>query len=436
MRFSPKNPSHAQTETIPPEETKDRPFNGFRIAKSGVALNVVLDVRNQVQNYEMHRVRSRKRQPTAQASFERQVEALVCDLAHREILQPGCWLAISLSNQVLGCKNRYRPDVFGKTLKTVIENMASPELEFVEVIKGCRNPFHPELSRQTTIRAGRRLKEKIEDSKLTLADFRLGKAQEIIILKDTKQDHWDAGKWLQYEDNLQTVAYREELQQVNDWIEEADIEYIPIYETSTHVDTTDLRLRRYFNNNCFEKGGRLFGGFWQHMNRQARKGIVIDGHDTVTLDYGQMIARALYGLAGAPYDFPDAYRIPGLEGYRDGVKKVFSAMLYAEEPLMRMPQGCRDLFPMRFSYAEVADKVRDFHHRVSTYLHTGVGHCLTYQESNIILTVLTRLNQRGITALPIHDAVIVAEPFQDQAIEIMLEVFKNITGIDGIVSIE
>lgn len=418
------------------EDVRDRPFNGFRIAKTEQARKVVSIVRDQVQSYEMCRVRSRKRRPQVQNTFDRQIESLVCDLAHREIIKPNAWLALPFSKQVLGRKDRYRPAVLSETLPTLVRNLASFELELVEIIKGAHCPFNPALSRQTAIRAGRRLKDAIKEYGLVLNDFKLDKTQEIIILKDNKEDHWDTGKWLQYEDTPQTITYRSELQRINEWLEQADIDYIPPYETNTTVDTTDLRLRRYFNNNCFEHGGRLFGGFWQNMSRMARKGIVIDGMRTITLDYGQMIARVLYGLVGAPFDFSDAYRVPGLEGYRDGVKKVFSAMLYADGPLKRMPQGCRDLFPKRFSYAEVADKVKNFHHAVSEFLYTGTGPSLTYQESNIILIVLTKLMEHGVTALPIHDAVIVAYEHQSLATRTMLEVFKEVTGIDGVVSFD
>jgi len=314
--------------------------------------------------------------------------------------------------------------------------MASPELEFLEMKKGLRNPFDNTLSRQTTIRAGKRLKDRIKEYQLLLDDFELEKTQEIIILKDTKEDLWDAGKWLQYGDTEQTVAYRNELSLINDWIEKADIDYILPYETSTFVDTSDRKLRRYFNNNCFEHGGRLFGGFWQHMTRHMRQGIVIDGMDTVTLDYGQMIARVLYGYAGVPFEFDDAYRVPGLESCRDGVKKVFSAMLYADRPLNRMPHGTRDLFPSKFSYADVADKIMQFHKPVAEFLYAGVGPRLTYLESKILVMVLTKLIEQGITALPIHDAVIVAEQHNEATIKTMLEVFKDLTGIDGLVSLD
>jgi hypothetical protein len=357
----------------PTDHPQDRPFNGFRIARTASANIVVKDVRKQVQAYEMHRVRSRARRPKDQLNFEKQVEALVCDLAHREIIKPSAWLAVSLSKQFLGRKNRYRADVFRETLPALIEHMASGEMEFIEIRKGHHNFFNPELSQQTVIRAGQRLKDRIAEHRLVLDDFGLDKTQEIIILKDAKEDQWDTGEWLQYPETEQTQAYRNELSRINDWIEQADIEYVPLYESHTVVDTMDRKLRRYFNNGSFEHGGRLFGGFWQHMSRKGRQGIVIDGMDTVTLDYGQMIARVLYGHADAPFEFGDAYRIPGLEGCRDGVKKVFSAMLYADRPLTRMPQGCRDLFPNKFSYAEVADKIMQFHRSVAKFLYVGVA---------------------------------------------------------------
>lgn len=432
--FVPRSTFLPRLESI--ELPQDRPFNGFRIAITKKAETVVSDVCGQLEAFEMHRIRSRARRPKDQFNFEKQVEALVCDLAHREIAKPDSWLSVSLSKQFLGRKDRYRADVFRETLPAVIEHLASPEMEFLELVKGKHHPFNQELSMQTVIRAGKRLKDRIEDYQLVLCDFGVDKAQEIIILKDTKEDRWDSGALLQYSETKETQAYREELTYINNWLEQADIDYNPIYDTNFVTDTTDRKLRRYFNNGCFGHGGRLFGGFWQHMRRRDRQGIVIDGADTVTLDYGQMIARILYGHAGAPFEHDDAYRIPGLEGCRDGIKKVFSAMLYADQRLTRMPQGCRELFPSKLSYAEVADKIIGFHKPVAEFLYVGIGPVLTYLESKILLTVLTKLIAQGITGLPIHDAVIVAEHHQDIAEKTMLQVFKDITGIDGLVSLD
>lgn len=415
---------------------KDRPFNGFRVAKSLSAKTVADDVRNQVQNYEMKMIRSRARREKDQINFARQIESIVCDLVHREITKPGAWVAITFSKVVLGQKDRYRAKVLSENLPVLVQHMATPEMEFVEIIKGARNPFDPSLSRQTVIRAGKRLRDRIEEYGLTLDDLGLDKTQELIILKDTKEDLWDNGKWLQYKDTIQTIRYRQELTHINDWLEQADLEFIPYGAISAKFDTSDRRLRRYFNNNSFGHGGRLFGGFWQNMKKDMRKDIVIDGMDTVTLDYGQMIARVLYGHAGKPFKFQDAYNVPGLEGCRSGVKKVFSAMLYSDSPLKRMPQGCRGLFAQKFTYADVAGKIIQHHHQVADLLHAGIGPTLTYQESNILIKVMTKLIDLGITALPLHDAVIVASEHEEQTRFTMLSVFREIVGIEAIISSE
>jgi hypothetical protein len=420
----------------PHHVTQDRPFNGYRIARTDHAQAVVSDVRNQVQAYEMHRIRSRQRKPKHQASFERQVEALVCDLVHREITNPGDWLAVPFSKQVLGRKDRYRPEVFAETFPDVIKHMASPEMEFLELIKGNYNPFEKNLGRQTVIRAGKRLKDRIQEFKLCLDDFDLDLNQETIVLKKAKEGHWDTGQFEKYDDDERTRAYRDQLRPINEWLQKATIEYIPAFEAAKVIDTRDLVLRRYFNES-FDRGGRVFGGFWINMKRKEREGIVIDGMDTVTLDYSQMILRLLYSHAGVNPAFDDGYQIPGLKGCdRDGIKKIFSALLHTTKHQNRMPRGLRGFFPPEVSYAYVVEKIIEYHHPVAQYFCTNVGLDLMFKESTILLKVLTKLVEHGITALPVHDAVIVAEDRQEEATHVMLAVFKEVTGIEGIVSID
>lgn len=422
-------------EPIPEQTTKDRPFNGFRIARTEQARALVFDVLHQLQKYEqIFNVRQRARKPKDQQIFERQVEALVCDLVCREITKAGAWLTVSFSNRDLGSPDRYRAAVLGRTLPSVSRLMTTQEMDFAECIVGYSNPFDPKASRQTVIRATERLRTRIEDYGLTMTDFAVDKTEEIIILKDSKEGHWDKGQWLQYEDTAQTTAYREELARINAWLEQADIEYYPCDAKEKLVDASDRRLRRYFNNGSFEQGGRLFGGFWQYLSKEKRSyGILIDGTPVVTLDYGQMVPRILYGLACVDPHFQDAYAVPGLEGYRDGVKLVFNAMLHVPKPQAKKPQGSATLLPKGLSMADITAMVMDFHKPVIAGFYAGKGLYLSYQESRILITVLNRLMEQNITALPIHDAVIVAEDRAEQTKQIMLDVFKELTGIEGLV---
>ena len=55
--------------------------------------------------------------------------------------------------------------------------------------------------------------------------------------------------------------------------------------SETDVDLSERRLRRYFTRGSFESGGRLFGWFWQELNKKQRKNIIIDDEEAVSLDY-------------------------------------------------------------------------------------------------------------------------------------------------------
>ncbi|GGE92593.1 hypothetical protein CR103_21300 [Massilia psychrophila] len=420
-----------------PPTRYEQPFTGFRIAATDRAESVVAEVVSLLLRYEQHRApRKRKRKTGDFQTFERQVEALVCDLIHSELARPDGWLAIELSNTALGSRDRYKSIAISKTLKDVLGYMATPEMELVKHRRGVWVPSDPSLSMLSTIRAGERLRNLIQDRQLTCADFTLDNSQETIVLKDTKADHNDAGSWLQYDDTDQTHKYRSDMAFINDALAEADIQYRPCPTDGQVVDTADRHLRRYFNNGSFQKGGRLFGGFWLNMSKMNRRGILIQGVPTVTLDFGQMNPRILYGLAGEKFNAEDAYTIPRLEEYRDGVKVVFNSMLHRTSPMKKKPRGSAELFPGHVRIKEITSGIIIFHKPIADLFYKGIGLDLLYKESQILVEVLTELLRLGITALPVHDAVIVAEHHQDQATTIMLAVFKKQTNIDGVVKVD
>ena len=265
----------------------------------------------------------------------------------------------------------------------------------------------------------------------------MDKTEEIIILKASKEDHFDKGKWLQYADTLQTKSFRDDLGRINDWLQASDIEFLPLGGMEKTIDAKDRRLHRTFNNSSFEQGGRLFGGFWQNLSkRQRRDGILIDGMYVVTLDYGQMAPRMVYGLAGVQPHFEDAYKVPGLENCRAGVKKLFNAMLQSSKPLGRFPEGTKEQFPRKYNVTEVAGMIQAFHGPISNFFHRGRGMHFQFQESQVLCSVLMRLMNEYIVALPIHDAVIVPAACEEDAKEVMLQVFKEMTGVEGLVGID
>lgn len=321
-----------------------------------------------------------------------------------------------------------------KVLPDILQRLSAPEMAFVKMEKGHQGFFGP--ARRTVLHAGVRLRSYITDGQIGLDDLGVALRQEAIKLKREKEDFWDEGGLLDYEDTNLTRQYRDEMGAINAWLDLADIQFdfTILPGEGRGVDPVDRHLCRYFTRGSFESGGRLFGGFWQPLAKwQRRKGLLIDGEEVATLDFGQMAPRILYGMAGVQIATSDAYLLPGLEGYRVGVKKLMNAMLFAEKPLSRFPKETRSLFPARVSLAEVVELLEEAHAPIRQLFFTGVGHRAQFVESEILVDVLLELKRQGVVGLPVHDAVIVARSVVPLVTEIMLEVFKDHTGMDGLV---
>ena len=57
-------------------------------------------------------------------------------------------------------------------------------------------------------------------------------------------------------------------------------------------------------------------------------------------------------------------------------------------------------------------------------------------ESDILVQVLLALKDKGITALPVHDAILVNANYEDEAKEVMVEEFRKRIGLLPDVSTE
>jgi hypothetical protein len=67
---------------------------------------------------------------------------------------------------------------------------------------------------------------------------------------------------------------------------------------------------------------------------------------------------------------------------------------------------------------------------------SGIGMQLFRKESDILVSVLVALKDKGIVALPIHDAVVVTTERSEETKEIMKRVFRAHTGITPQVTLE
>ena len=259
----------------------------------------------------------------------------------------------------------------------------------LEQVVGCINYFYLEKNGnlRTVVKAGKHLVHLIQKYHVELVDLGISDGEETIILKREKNDLWDHGGTLEYEDNELTNLYRNKMNLINQWIRNADLNYmVPFHEKDIHNYDLDSRLlKRYFTRGSFKSGGRLFGGFWQQMKKVHRENLLINGDEIVSLDYSQMSPKILYGYCGLVPELEDCYLIEGYEHCRKGIKKVFNAMTFSNEPMTRFPKGINSLFPVKTRFKDVSDAIEKEHFRIARMFYTGIGHYLQFMESQILV---------------------------------------------------
>ena len=418
-----------------------RLFNPWRCSSNDNSHLLVTEVIEKFIQVEISKEsRRRKRKPEDYKKFLKAIEAITCDLIHNHLSDQSSGIAISRSNRVLSRTSRYKNEVLNKTIPYLLDVLELPELQMLEQVVGCINYFYPEKNGnlRTVVKAGKHLVHLIQKYHVELEDLGLSDGEETIILKREKNDLWDHGGTLEYEDNDLTNLYRDEMRTINQWIKKADLNYMEAFHGNEllNYDLDCRLLKRYFTRGSFKSGGRLFGGFWQQMKKVHRENLLIDGENIVVLDYSQMTPNILYGYCGSVPEMEDCYHIKGYEYCRKGIKKVFNAMTFSDGPITRFPKGINSLFPVKTRFKEVADAIENEHSRIAHLFYTGIGHYLQFLESQILVEVLLKLIESNITALPIHDAVLVSEIHVYKSKQVMEQVFLDMTNVPSVVKVE
>ena len=418
---------------------KARAFNPFLCARTDKLKALITEIQVQMSGYEAYyETRKRARRPADQVTYDRTVEAILCDLCAVELGPDSDSIHLPLSNKVLRSKSRYKGTALGKTLPDILKVMSAPEMDFVVVEKG-HSTFKivdDDLNvafaggQQSKLKAGPKLLSRIERFSITRDDLGHAPEEEVLVLRAPKRHSNSIAKYQEYEDDETTLALRHQMTGINAWLSTADITC-----SNPQVDPTYRRLRRIFNNSDFTQGGRLYGGFWQTMSSDERQEhILIEDDWCVELDYGQMSLLLMYAEAQAQDHTPsgDLYDLSeyGLPTEcRPGIKKVMQAVINSPGVPRRLPKGARKHFPSRINLRDILRAVEKKHPVIFPLMTSGIGMQLFRKESDILVDVLQTLRSEGIVALPVHDAVVVRDDNSDKAKAVMKKVFREHTGI-------
>ncbi|MDF0523128.1 hypothetical protein P0R31_38595 [Bradyrhizobium yuanmingense] len=368
-------------------------------------------------------LRSRARKDEDRGKFAIAVEAVACNLLMQGLLREDAALAIPLDNNMMWGANRYPNPVYGQHFLGLLDLLE--RLKFLKrVTTGYRF--------SKTAKAPSLYKE-IDDlgkrfPTVTPASFRREQEPEILILKSGRVDDGNA-TLISYSESQKTRTLRRQVQRINSWLLDADIELTGtraaarLGKEGEVIASYRRTLHRTFNNKSWQQGGRLSGGFWMTMPRTDRfRQIRMDGKPVADVDYQQLFPRLAYVRARAPQPTADLYDLMGDGTGRDGWKLLLNALLFTRGPLRRWPRDCSALLP-QLNLKQALVLLEQKHEPIAHLFGTSIGFELMFLESELLISVVTHLFESGIAALPLHDAVLVAEPNAEAAKAAMKRAF-------------
>lgn len=179
----------------------------------------------------------------------------------------------------------------------------------------------------------------------------------------------------------------------------------------------------------------MFDGFWESMRREDRFKLLRicsaahpEGERIANVDFSQLFPRLAYQQIDRAAPQGDLYDILGDGQCRDGFKTLLNALLFARGTLTRWPEGTSPLFDRGTKLRDAVSLIRDAHAPIAQFFGSGIGFRLMFIESNILVEALLTLYSQGVTALPLHDSVLVAASEAEAAKAVMEEAFERATG--------
>lgn len=226
------------------------------------------------------------------------------------------------------------------------------------------------------------------------------------------------------------------------------------YETSGEIKRQRVRalnfsqvlLRRIFAKGRLDRGGRFYGAWWEHIPKNFRRYVTINGQPTVEVDFKEIHPRLLYALAGVapPDDLYDlGIRDPNIpydatKGHykkqRDIIKKFINALINDERGVHRLSDTRSKTLGL--THDELIELVFERHPIIRTVLNTDTGLHLQFLDSQIAEVVMLDLKSQGIVALPVHDSFLVREEFQPDLRQAMTSAFEKVVGVPAVLKAE
>lgn len=374
-------------------------------------------------------LRKRQRKHGDRAKFRLAVEAIACNLIALSLSGSAMPLAVPRDSNVMWSAKRYRSPVYGSHFLDALDLMTHPEVDLANIVtRGFR--VDTERKQLTTIVPTPAFLA-LCGAEASWADLRREAASEVLVLRGRKDPWTGIAPMLDYPETATTRRLRKDVQRLNRYLDAAPLIVLPPTGADrTPIDPTRRTVRRIFNNGAWTEGGRFFDGFWETMPKAERfdrlriaTAETPEGERIINVDFGQLFPSLAYSMQDLPRPDGDLYDVRGDGLHRDGFKKLLNALLFATQPMTRWPTDTASEFPAGTKLQAVLGEIVSYHEPIARLFGTGIGFRLMNLESAILLDALFRLYAIGVTALPLHDSILVAASQETAARDAMQQAY-------------
>lgn len=330
-------------------------------------------------------------------------------------------VGIPRSKDRLDRQRRYRP----RRMTTNRFLMAQDWLLKTGYMELDKRGYHfPDNAQVSMFKLAARAVSELEADTLTERDFHVASPDEPVVLKDSQ------GQFCWYDDTVDTKAMRTALERINVRLAATDI---TTSSPLTHHDSdrqfvgSRVNLVRIFNYGSFEYGGRFYGGWWQHIVKDARRLILLDGSPTIEADFRGFNPAVLLAKAGQPIPSDPYSLIPGVaesEELRGHAKSTFAALINSATGNIEEPSGF-DTVKHGMTKEQFRQSVLDAFPMLPSLMAQRTGLKLQREESDLAEQVMLHFIEKGHPILPMHDAFIVQEHLEHELIQTMKDAFRN-----------
>ena len=414
---------------------RHRWFDDWRGAEGLALRKLVADITTAIDQREQAAgTRTRKRRETDQRHHLSAVEVTVANLAHAVLMPPETGRLAILTGNGRNGRTRYDNPALGKPFRTLLHGL--DELGLAR----WRNSRQRGLA--SSLAPTESFARVVREAQITLADIGRQAGEEVVIASQKEHLRVSDGlvvsrELVDYADTAETIAIRDTVRGLNTFLGEADIAFVD--DGLGLVDPNSRSMARYFTladddgAPRFDRNGRLFGGFWQNLRKDRRRGIQIEGEAVANLDFASMFPRLAYASVGAAAPEGDLYAIPGLERHRRAVKMAVNCLLMDDFHRTKWPAelttaieggDASATLPAGWTVKRTKDAILQKHPVLRPCFGVGLGLTLMYRESQILVRVLEEMKAQGIVALGLHDGLLLPRSRAEEG-RMMMEVVSR-----------